>query len=169
MRVVATANAEKAVVVVAVAVMVAEVNALKVRKAKSVPHEKVALAGVKVAVRVALKYVLKAATNCVKAKPALLVLSVANAHHGKVDAMAVKKAARMDAMRAERTPCRSSMVKAKKFAMSVRLAAKADVNVVNVVKADVSVANAVIVVESAVAKPAKATPHLSISTALQPQ
>ena len=57
-----------------------------------------------------------------------------------------------------------------KFALSVRLAAKAGVsavNAANAAKADVSVANAVIVVETAVATSAKATWPPAMPTPLQ--
>ena len=114
-RVVAMANAVRVVAMAVVEdAMAAVVSVAKVHKAKSVPPAKAAVVVVKVAVRVAVKYVLKAVTNCVRAKLALHGLSVANganAHLGKVVAMGVKRAARMDATRVEMkaawTPCRS--------------------------------------------------------------
>jgi hypothetical protein len=102
-----------AVMAVVVAVMAAVVNAVKVLKARFAPPAK-AIAVAKAAV----KPVRMAATNCVRAKPALHAVSVANVasaqsvllvnvHPAKVAAMAAERAATTAEMKAAAMPCQS--------------------------------------------------------------
>ena len=102
-----------AVMVVVADAMAAAVNAAKVLKAKFAPPAKAA---------VVAKPARMAATNCVRAKPALHALSVANVasaqsdlqvnvHHAKVVARVAMRDVRMDAAKvatkAAVMPCRS--------------------------------------------------------------
>jgi hypothetical protein len=125
------------------------VNAAKVLKARFAPRAKEV-----VVAKAEAKPVRMAATNCVRAKPALHAVSVANVasaqsvllvnvHPAKVAAMAAERAATTAEMKAAVMPCQSWVPMAPKCAKSVLHAAKAVVSVANVVKAAVNVVNAV--------------------------